>query len=62
MLFWAVYNSHIAIVKELFLQDAINFDINDNSKYPIALLTFAAKEGFISIVKILLCHSANPNA
>ncbi len=62
MLSWAVHNGRVAAVKELLSQDAINFDVNANGEYPMAPLTFAAKEGFTSIVEILLCRGANPNA
>jgi ankyrin repeat protein len=62
MLSWAVHNGRAAAVKELLSQNAINFDVNDKGEYHMAPLTFAAQEGFTSIVEMLLCHSANPNA
>lgn len=62
MLSWAVYNGRAVAVKELLSQDAIRFDVNDKGEYPMPPLTFAAKEGFTSIVEILLRHGANPNA
>jgi ankyrin repeat protein len=62
MLSWAVHNGRLAAVKELLSQDAIYFDVNAKGEYPMAPLIFAAKEGFTSILEILLRHGANPNA
>ncbi|KAK3167171.1 hypothetical protein OEA41_010297 [Lepraria neglecta] len=62
MLSWAVHNGRVAAVNELLSQNAINFDVNVKGEYPMAPLTFAAQEGFTSIVEILLRHGANPNA
>jgi hypothetical protein len=62
MLSWAVHNGRVTAVKELLSQNTINFDVNAKGEYPMAPLTFAAREGFTSIVEILLCRGANPNA
>ena len=62
MLCWAVHNGRVAAVKELLSQDANKSDVNAKGEYPMAPLTYAAKEGFTSIVEILLNNGANPNA
>ncbi|KAA6409974.1 MAG: hypothetical protein FRX48_06588 [Lasallia pustulata] len=62
MLCWAVHNGRVVAVKEILSQDANKSDVNAKGEYPMAPLTYAAKEGFTSIVEILLNHGANPNA